>query len=316
MATLKGSNSLMTMDRTKAASALGDSYLSERKARGSRPSLGTISSEFAPFAATVSRDIDERAGDNTRAEAEKEARDAKMGLTTSKDVRDLQKATSFQNRFGQAIAKKVPTYLAAAFAPALLGPVMGLTAAYGAFQTGLGALASGMESLEEGVLGDIAGTRSRERARDTAEKRGYSREQTSKGAEADRDIGGYTGLGPGLGRHGFGLDPGLSDMDPYGGYSLGDIDMGRDPGGGDPGGGLDPGSDLGGLGGEIGETGPTSRGKMSASLGTNAASGGYEGFGRGSDSGGDSGGGRGHGSSGGMGGGSDRDSSPGGMGGV
>jgi hypothetical protein len=233
--TLKGSNSLMTMDRTRAASALGDSYLSERKARGSRPSLGTVSSEYAPSAATVSRDIDDRAGDNTRAEAEKDARDAEMGLTTSKDVRDLQRATSFQSRFGQAIAKRVPTVVATALAPALAPAVMGLTAAYGAFQTGLGLAAAGMESLEEGAIGDALDSRKAERARDALESSGYSYGESSSAVSGGHDA-------PGTG--GTPTEGAATEMGRASGDSgLGDAASGKTDAAGDEGGGADSGGD-------------------------------------------------------------------------
>lgn len=228
---LQGDDSLMTMGRTRGAS-----YLAERKALGEAAAR--------PSAATASRDISAREGSgNLGAEEGRAARDAEMGLTTSKDVRDLQAATSFSNPFGQKIAEKVPTVAAALMAPALLGPVMGLTAAYSGFQTGLGAIAAGMESMEEGAIGDIAGTREHEATRDALEAAGYGYGESSSAVSGDYDA-------PGTG--GTKTEGAATEMGRASGDSgLGDAAAGKTDAAGNEGGGADsggPDADGGGHG--------------------------------------------------------------------
>lgn len=93
------------------------------------------------------------------------------------------------------------------------------------FGAKIGSVLGGLayDSFDEGYMGDAFGTRDRESARDRAEDRGWSVGQTSDAAAVDADRARSTSIDPGLGSSGYGLNPGLSDIDPYGGYSLGDM---------------------------------------------------------------------------------------------
>lgn len=128
----------------------------------------------------------------------------------------------------------------------------------------LGAIAGGLlggaayGSVKEGLLGDITDSRSQERERDTAERMGYDYGQTADmaGVDASRAAHGDYGVDPGISSEfGVGLSPGLSDVDPFGGLSLGEVSFGGEEGerdaAGNEGGGADsggPDSDGGGHG--------------------------------------------------------------------
>ena len=121
---------------------------------------------------------------------------------------------------------------------------MGMSVAGSVLGGPLGSIAGGLlaglaiDSFEEGGLGDAFGTRDQEGARDRAENFGYSQDQTSDAAAVDRDRSRENSIDPGLGSRGYGLSPGLSDIDPYGGYSLGSMAFdGYDDGGGNDSGG-------------------------------------------------------------------------------
>jgi len=210
---------------------------------------------------------------------------ASREVTTSNDIRSVLDKTS---------VSKNPT-VQKAFEETLSATIGPLASLYTAPRAFLGTVAATMESFEDGVLGDAFGTREREDARDRVEDRGYSRAQTAAGVAADTNLGGYTGIDPGVGPSGYGLDPGLSDMDPYGGYDLDSGDIGSYGVSDDV--GVD--SNLDGFG-DIGNIGPSSFGGFEGSLGDAAA---------GDNDGPSEGGGTGRGSS-------DNDSSAGGIGGV
>lgn len=321
MGVLSGSNSLMTMDRTRGAS-----YLAERKAAGAPSAAETIE------APTVSRkslgDLSSRSdkgsGGEARDAAAAERADA-MGTTAeqtgfysgAETLSGMRDAMGVEKAVTGITGSKAAGWGAQKALEMALN-VTGLGAAYGLTRATLGGLAAVTGAFEEGVIGDVLGSRTREAERDVVEDAGFSdvaglaqTDRRSRALGLDDSAFGLSAaygsttagmLGSAAAAAGFGT----SDMfggyqaaaDPFGteiGLSnIGDFGFdGSDTGFGDTGGfGVD--SDVSGMG-DIGDIGQTSHGSFSGSLGDTASSfGGYgkgdaEGGGGDSDSGGSTG---------------------------
>lgn len=285
--------SLMTMRRTAGAS-----YLADRKALGGIAADIKVSRDSRSYREREERDTDNKeAQDAARAAAQAEAEASYTGTRTkAQSLGAMKEAISFEN----PVVQKAFQYGLTAVAPPL-----GMM--YGAVRTGLGAMASLAESVEEGAIGDVMGSRAREAERDALERSGYGYGTIASMADIDRQaatIGfdsafglstGYAGTTAGqlgaaaagtlgdpgsLGVSGdFGMDVGsIGRMGGEAGVSagnVGDFDMG-----------IDEGTDVSGFG-DIGDVGTTSRGGLSGSLGDDAAGGGGgDSEGAGADSGG------------------------------
>lgn len=170
------------------------------------------------FTMRKTREIAERAGGGEGA-----APDISGPVTTSAEIEAAKKSLSFDD---PAVQLGFKTTLGM-FAPPVATMLSATTAT-------LGGLASMQRSLEEGVLGDIAGTRSMESERDVAEEAGYTRSMSERAAK--RGELGSTSLG--------------DQASGSGGESPGEAGMGEADAGG------------GGMGrGGFGAEGPSDRGE-------------------------------------------------------
>lgn len=217
------------------------------------------------------------------------ARDAASGYsgpqTSGQSLGAMREAIGFSN---PAVQAAVQTAMNVA--------TPGLGAAYGAARTGLGALAAAAEAIEEGAIGDIAGTRERETEMDAVEAAGFGYGGGTRGSSLTSS-GGSIGLSRtdrasralGLDDSAFGLSAAFGSTSlgmlaaaassafggggsALGGYSSsGGVDpLGRDVGLsniGTPGYdfGLDVSSNLGSFG-SIGSVGQSKLGNLAASL--------------------------------------------------
>lgn len=224
----------------------------------------------------VSRDTDSSSRQSTEAQGRRDAVGADksldaQGRTRAEQIGAIDDAISFDNKavqsgFGMALG--------------MLGPV---SSVYGAVRTGLGAAASLASAIDEGMIGDMLGTREREAKRDAVEAAGMDSKGAARIDNKSRAMGmedSAFGLSAAYGSTTTGMLEARA-KEAYGDTGLKDVsgDIGVDPIGADvsasnigkP--GFDFGVSMADIDTSLGSLGSTKRGGYSAGFGTDSTGG-------------------------------------------